>query len=810
MSKHRRGEHNARPKSMRGLKRKRVEPEEEAADLKNRVDDFDVSQPESFSDLPISTSTQSGLDASHFKTLTLIQSKAIPKALKGNDILGAAKTGSGKTLAFLVPVLENLHRKNWTDEDGLGALILSPTRELALQIFEVLRKVGCNHTFSAGLVIGGKSLKDERERMGRMNILVATPGRMLQHMDQTSDLETNRLQMLVLDEADRIMDMGFKDTVDAIIEHLPKQRQTLMFSATQTKRVSDLARLSLREPEFVAVHEAADSATPATLQQNYIVTPLSGKLDTLWSFLKSNLKKKILVFLSSGKQVRFVFEALRRMHPGIPLAHLHGRQKLTARLDITAKFARSQYSCLLATDVAARGLDFPLVDWVVQVDAPEDIDTYIHRVGRTARYDREGRAALFLDPSEEEGMLFALSHKNIDVEKVNVREGKLQNTIRGKLQELCFQDPALKYLGQKAFSSYVRSVHLQKDKNVFDVQKLDLQAFAESLGLPGAPKVKFIKGDDAKARKNASRQLAESSSDEDGDSRKSHATGPRTKYDRMFERRNQDVLTDHYMGILDHENGINGDHLGGIAGTDDEQEFLGVKRRFTAGDTALGQNDLDSDDGEEGTSDAKGESTTVKRKKVIKFSDRPGDVLVVDSKRREKLLKSKKKLARHKAPGDHIHFDDEGTPHQKHYYEEERDFVKRGLPEQQRAVFLEREAERTRQADVVDKTVVKDRRREKRDKRKEREREIGSDDEDTGVTLGPSTDAVLAYDEYGTASNIRTESPDHEVPQAATRHRSSNRTKEHVQASSRKQARGDHQTHDLDDLELIASNLLGT
>ena len=748
MSKHRRGLHSARATTQRGVKRKRSDPESEVVDLKKRVDDFDVSQPESFSDLPLSTKTQFGLDTSHFKTLTLIQSRAIPSALKGNDLLGAAKTGSGKTLAFLLPVLENLHRKGWTDEDGLGALILSPTRELALQIFEVLRKVGRNHDFSAGLVIGGKSLKDESDRMGRMNIIVATPGRILQHMDQTADLETNRLQILVLDEADRIMDMGFKDTIDAIIEHLPKERQTLMFSATQTKRVSDLARLSLREPEFVAVHEATESATPATLQQQYIVTPVSGKLDTLWSFIKSNLKKKILVFLSSGKQVRFVFEALRQMHPGIPLAHLHGRQKLTARLDITAKFARSQYSCLLATDVAARGLDFPYVDWVVQLDAPEDTDTYIHRVGRTARYDREGRAVLFLDPSEEEGMLSALGHKNITVEKVNVRQGKMQNTIQAKLQELCFQDPALKYLGQKAFSSYVRSIHLQKDKNVFDVQKLDLQAYAEGLGLPGAPKVKFIKGDDAKARKNASRQiLAESSSDEEGDVRKSHtSSGPRTKYDKMFKRKNQDILTDHYAGMLDHENGVSGDHFGPTTGTDDEQEFLGIKRRFAAGDTALG---LLGQESEEDASEKKRgprpvgdhDGEMVKRKKIIKFSDRPGDVLVVDSKRREKLLKSKKKLARHMAPGTHTHFDDEGTAHQKHYYEEERDFVKRGLPEQQRATFLEREAEKTRQADVIDKTVLNDKRRVKREKRKKRERGINAEDdeEDAGVTLAPYT-----------------------------------------------------------------------
>ncbi|KAL8853976.1 MAG: hypothetical protein Q9198_010946, partial [Flavoplaca austrocitrina] len=187
----------------------------------------------------------------------------------GSDILGAAKTGSGKTLAFLVPVLENLYRKRWTEFDGLGALILSPTRELAIQIFEVLRKIGRYHTFSAGLVIGGKSLQEERERLGRMNILVCTPGRMLQHMDQTAAFEIDHLQMLVLDEADRILDMGFQSTVDAIVEHLPKKRQTFLFSATQTKKVADLARLSLRDPEYVEPEEQ-DSGLPIFRQAGEI------------------------------------------------------------------------------------------------------------------------------------------------------------------------------------------------------------------------------------------------------------------------------------------------------------------------------------------------------------------------------------------------------------------------------------------------------------------------------------------------------------------------------------------------------------
>ncbi|KAK2733922.1 ATP-dependent RNA helicase dbp4 [Onygenales sp. PD_40] len=696
----------------RSLKRKREEVD--LATLTQRIEELDVkASPEAFSELPLSEATQSGLSSSHFKTLTDIQAKAIPHALKGRDILGAARTGSGKTLAFLVPILEVLYRKQWTEFDGLGALVLSPTRELAIQIFEVLRKIGRYHSFSAGLVIGGKSLQEEQERLGRMNILVCTPGRMLQHMDQTAEFVTDNIQMLVLDEADRIMDMGFQSTVDAIIDHLPKERQTMLFSATQTKKVSDLARLSLRDPEYIAVHEAASSATPSKLQQNYIVTPLPDKLDTLWSFIRSNLKSKIMVFFSSGKQVRFVYEGFRHMQPGIPLLHLHGRQKQGARVDITKKFSAAKSACLFATDIAARGLDFPAVDWVIQVDCPEDADTYIHRAGRTARYERNGRAVLFLEPSEEAGMIKRLEQKKIPIEKINVR-AKKQQSVKNQLQNMCFKDPALKYLGQKAFISYVKSIHVQKDKEVFIVKDLPLEEYAASLGLPGAPRIKFIKGEDTKSRKNAPRQLAALSSGdeseaEEEDRKKKKEDTVRTKYDRMFERRNQDILTEHYTKLIDDgapatANGVPEN----LADADEDNDFLSVKRRFDAGDANLGA--VSGDD-----SDAS--------KPAVKKVQLPGkEALVIDSNRREKLLKSKKKLLKYKGNGSKLVFDEDGNPHEIYEMEDETDFKKRGTADNQRAKFLELEAERTRLADIRDKEIAKQKKREKKEKRKERAR----------------------------------------------------------------------------------------
>ncbi|MCJ1351229.1 MAG: ATP-dependent RNA helicase dbp4 [Icmadophila ericetorum] len=732
-----------RKSDARSLKRKREE--EDISALDERVKEFSPQETEikDFSDLPLSQTTSSGLDASQFKALTDIQKKAIPLALQGKDILGAAKTGSGKTLGFLIPVLENLYRKRWTELDGLGALILSPTRELAIQIFEVLRKIGRYHTFSAGLVIGGKSLQEERERLGRMNILVCTPGRMLQHMDQTALLEIDNLQMLVLDEADRIMDMGFQETVDAILEHLPKERQTLLFSATQTKKVSDLARLSLRDPEYVSVHEAASSATPSTLQQHYIVVPLHEKLDTLWSFLRANLKSKILVFLSSGKQVRFVYESFRHLRPGIPLLHLHGRQKQTARLDITTEFSKTKNACLFATDVIARGLDFPAVDWVIQLDCPEDADTYIHRVGRTARFERDGRAVLFLEPSEENGMLERLKHKKVPIEKINVRQKK-QQSICNQLQNMCFKDPELKYLGQKAFVSYVRSVHIQKDKEIFKIDELPLEEFSASLGLPGAPRIKFQKGDNAKELKNASRQLLSSGDEDMPDGAIKKQEPVKTKYDRMFERRNQDVLAPHYAKLID------GDPVadGGGHDADEDEDFLKVKRRLSSASESF-ESSGDEKPGRE-------VAATVKSVPIVGKEE----AFVIDSKRREKLLKSKKAMLKLKGKGSKLVYDDDGNPHEVYELEDEEKFQSRGPAEMQRAKFLEEESKRTQTQDILDKQLAKQKRKEKKEKKKAREKQALEDDRgEDGVRL-PTPNKQDTLDQDGTNYHFAEESPE--------------------------------------------------
>ncbi|XP_005378100.1 PREDICTED: probable ATP-dependent RNA helicase DDX10 [Chinchilla lanigera] len=512
-----------------------------------------------FSDFPLSKKTLKGLQEAQYRLVTEIQKQTIGLALQGKDVLGAAKTGSGKTLAFLVPVLEALYRLQWTSMDGLGVLIISPTRELAYQTFEVLRKVGKNHDFSAGLIIGGKDLKHEAERINNINILVCTPGRLLQHMDETVSFHATSLQMLVLDEADRILDMGFADTMNAIIENLPKKRQTLLFSATQTKSVKDLARLSLKNPEYVWVHEKAKYSTPATLEQNYIVCELQQKISVLYSFLRSHLKKKSIVFFSSCKEVQYLYRVFCRLRPGISILALHGRQQQMRRMEVYNEFVRKRAAVLFATDIAARGLDFPAVNWVLQFDCPEDANTYIHRAGRTARYKEDGEALLILLPSEEQGMVQQLLQKKVPVKQIKINPEKLID-VQKKLESFLAQDQDLKERAQRCFVSYVRSVYLMKDKEVFDVSKLPITEYALSLGLAVAPRVRFLQ----KMQKQPTKEVVRSQANKTIEHSTSSLTNDEVEEFRAYFSEKMSILQEGGKGLEETEYRLD-------SGTSDEE-----------------------------------------------------------------------------------------------------------------------------------------------------------------------------------------------------------------------------------------------
>lgn len=398
--------------------------------------------------------------------------------------------------------MEHLYINKWSRTDGVGAIIISPTRELAYQIFEALKKVGKHHDFSAGLIIGGKNLKFERTRMDQCNILICTPGRLLQHMDENPLFNTSTMEVLVLDEADRCLDMGFQRTLNSIIENFPPDRQTMLFSATQTNTVEDLARLNLKDPVYVGYGTATGPTTkasatavlavPELLQQSYVVLPLEDKITMLWSFIKNHLKQKIIVFVSSCKQAKYLFEIFCKLRPGVGLLALYGTLHQDRRIAIYEDFLRKSHVVMFATDVASRGLDFPAVNWVLQLDCPEDVSQYIHRAGRSARNKSRGECLLVLTPSEEEHMIAALQEQlKVDIRCVHIDPKKLFSP-RVKMEAFLAQFPELRASAQRAFLAYLKSVFLMKNKRVFNVLSLDLDAYAQSLGLAVTPRVPFV------------------------------------------------------------------------------------------------------------------------------------------------------------------------------------------------------------------------------------------------------------------------------------------------------------------------------
>lgn len=364
---------------------------------------------------------------------------------------------------------------------------------------------------------GKKEFGLEQQHVPKMNIVVATPGRLMQHLEQTAGFDVDRVCVLVLDEADRILDMGFRDQMIRILDYLPRGnssadvdddniddddnnvgergggRQTMLFSATQTKRVADLAALSLYKPEYLGVHDKESSKTPKGLEQSVMIVPLQHKLDAIFSFIKSHLKCKTIIFFSSCSQVRHVWEIFCKMQPGVPLMALHGKLSQAIRTKLYFDFLQRPHAVLFATDVASRGLDFPSVDWVVQADAPEDIDMYIHRVGRTARYTSGGKALLVLLPQEEEGMLKMLKEAKIQVKSCSLNPKKAV-MVSKKAAAVIAASPDMNLLAKKAFKSYIRSIHLMPNKQVFPgVTGLPLEEYAYSLGLASMPAIRFLK-----------------------------------------------------------------------------------------------------------------------------------------------------------------------------------------------------------------------------------------------------------------------------------------------------------------------------
>lgn len=395
---------------------------------------------QTFAELNLSEKTMKAIEGMNFSNMTEIQQRGIPPLLAGRDVLGAAKTGSGKTLAFLIPAVEMLSALRFKPRNGTGVIVVSPTRELALQIFGVARELMAHHSQTYGIVIGGANRRAEAEKLTKgVNLLIATPGRLLDHLQNTQGFIFKNVKALVIDEADRILEVGFEDEMRQIIKILPKEeRQTMLFSATQTTKVEDLARISLRPgPLYINVDHKKEHSTVAGLEQGYVICDSDKRFLLLFSFLKRNLKKKIIVFFSSCNCVKYHAELLNYID--LPVLDLHGKQKQQKRTNTFFEFCNAKQGTLICTDVAARGLDIPAVDWIVQFDPPDDPRDYIHRVGRTARGSNgKGRSLMFLQPSEV-GFLIQLKEARVPVVEFEFPAKKIVN-VQSQLEKLIGQN----------------------------------------------------------------------------------------------------------------------------------------------------------------------------------------------------------------------------------------------------------------------------------------------------------------------------------------------------------------------------------
>ncbi|KRZ13371.1 putative ATP-dependent RNA helicase pitchoune [Trichinella zimbabwensis] len=442
----------------------------------------------SFSSLAgiVSEQTLKAIGDMGFETMTEIQAQTIPSLLEGRDVMGAAKTGSGKTLAFLVPAVELLYKLRFLPRNGTGCIVISPTRELSMQTYGVLIELLKYHSITHGLVIGGANRKIEATKLSTgICILVATPGRLLDHLRNTTEFTYKNLQCLIIDEADRILEIGFELEMQQIIRLLPKQRQTMLFSATQTSKIEDLAKLALKkEPLFVGIASNVQQATVQGLRQGYAVCPIENRFSLLYTFLRKNKKKKVMVFFSSCASVKYHSDLLNYIE--VPVASIHGKQKQQKRTSTFFSFIKAQAGTLLCTDVAARGLDIPKVDWIVQYDPPDDPTDYIHRVGRTARGEGgQGNALLILQPSELK-FLYYLKQAKIPVLEYECSWDKVAN-VQKQLEKLLKSNVYLFKSAIEAFKGYVRAYDSHQLKDIFNVATLDLQAVAKSFGFESPP-----------------------------------------------------------------------------------------------------------------------------------------------------------------------------------------------------------------------------------------------------------------------------------------------------------------------------------
>lgn len=478
--------------------------------------------------------------------MTPVQASTIPLFLGHKDVVVEAVTGSGKTLAFLIPVIEKLLRnEDPIKKHHVGAIIISPTRELATQIHQVLLSLLEFHGPSAAaleskkqdqegedtleqvqatkyssktpkvipqLLLGGSSMPAQDLSTflkTSPNLLIGTPGRLLEIMSSPYvHCPQSSFEVLVLDEADRLLDLGFKEDLTKILRMLPKQRRTGLFSASVSEAVDQIVRVGLRNPVRIAVKVRAngveDKRTPASLQMAYLVTPASQKFPALAQLLRKvqPTPLKSIVYLSTCAAVDYFQTLLPSiLPPEMILVPLHGKHPSNVRQKNFMRFTNAVTpAVLLTTDVAARGLDIPSVDLVVQIDPPSDPKVFLHRCGRAGRAGRKGLSVIFLQPGKEEDYVSFLEIRKTPIEPLTSPlieiESEEVEEIVDRFREIVAEDRGHHDKAQKAFVSWVRSYSKHQASSIFHVSDLDWPDLALGWGLLRLPKMPELKNFD--------------------------------------------------------------------------------------------------------------------------------------------------------------------------------------------------------------------------------------------------------------------------------------------------------------------------
>ncbi|KRX10171.1 P-loop containing nucleoside triphosphate hydrolase [Pseudocohnilembus persalinus] len=447
-----------------------------------------------------------------FETMMPVQKVSIPLMLRNHDVAVEAITGSGKTLAFLVPVLHSYQinkAKLKLKKHDVYSIVIVPVRELANQIFDVLEQMKKNHfeELKTQLLIGGIPTQQQIENIQKngANIIIATPGKLKEIFDNQDIKETlnyKNFEVLILDEADRLMDMEFYDDIQYVLTSLPKLRRTSLFSATlSSQRLTELIKFGLRNPQRQSKGEedGSDYQVPTTLFNEYLLLPNRlSKIEFLVNFLLQNQGEKMILFLNTCASVDFYCKLLQStsLLKKLNISAIHGNLKQKKRSKVIDGYRKSKSALLLATDVIARGIDIDDVTQIIQLDPPQDPSSFIHRIGRTARTGRQGKALLLLDDNEKD-FIYYLKVKNVQVSefdksKIQIKHDK--ENLKKVFTDVLKSDRDIVEKAKSGFTSFIRSYKEHDLKQIFQFQKLDIGHVANSFFLFRLPRIKEILG----------------------------------------------------------------------------------------------------------------------------------------------------------------------------------------------------------------------------------------------------------------------------------------------------------------------------